>query len=119
MSLDERMHNFKFLYDNDGPHLNPHILEKLKPEESSVKEQGENSRLSPELPTILLHPVCDTAAAPQSNNRDNTSTETKAQAPKTKTQDWKKTGKGHLKNNSLPRKKTKKDKFGLQPASQV
>ncbi|XP_055361927.1 histone-lysine N-methyltransferase NSD2 isoform X2 [Betta splendens] len=34
MSLDERLANFAFLYDDDGPHLNPHILEKLKPKQS-------------------------------------------------------------------------------------
>lgn len=32
MSVEERLANFLFLYDEKGPHLNPHIMEKLKPE---------------------------------------------------------------------------------------
>ncbi|XP_077420004.1 histone-lysine N-methyltransferase NSD2 isoform X2 [Vanacampus margaritifer] len=32
MSLDERLANFIFVYDRDGPRLNPCILDKLKPE---------------------------------------------------------------------------------------
>ncbi|KAM9340753.1 histone-lysine N-methyltransferase NSD2 [Symphorus nematophorus] len=51
MSLDERMANFAFLYDNDGPHLNPHIMEKLKPEPSEETDQETESRLSPDLPS--------------------------------------------------------------------
>lgn len=34
MSVEERLANFLFLYDEKGPHLNPHIMEKLKPEPS-------------------------------------------------------------------------------------
>ncbi|RVE66357.1 hypothetical protein OJAV_G00106480 [Oryzias javanicus] len=33
MLPDQRLENFGFLYNEDGPHLNPHILEKLKPED--------------------------------------------------------------------------------------
>ncbi|XP_077394301.1 histone-lysine N-methyltransferase NSD2 isoform X3 [Festucalex cinctus] len=32
MSPDERLANFIFVYDDNGPHLNPCILDKLKPE---------------------------------------------------------------------------------------
>lgn len=123
MSLDERMANFKFLYDNDGPHLNPHILEKLKPEQSNVMDQETKSRLSPELPSSLLGAVGDPAAAPQSHN--NTSAETKTQAPRTKAKlgEWQKRGQGH-RNSSSPRKKinktvSSKEICELLPASQV
>lgn len=54
MSLDARMANFGFLYDDDGPHLNLHILEKLKPEQSNKLNQKAENRLSPDLP---LQPV--------------------------------------------------------------
>lgn len=33
MPPDERLENFGFLYNEEGPQLNPHILEKLKPED--------------------------------------------------------------------------------------
>ncbi|XP_024125349.1 histone-lysine N-methyltransferase NSD2 [Oryzias melastigma] len=33
MLPDKRLENFGLLYNEDGPHLNPHILEKLKPED--------------------------------------------------------------------------------------
>ncbi|XP_047466238.1 histone-lysine N-methyltransferase NSD2 [Mugil cephalus] len=46
MSLDNRMANFTFLYDDDGPHLNPHIMERLKPEESNMLALQKESRLS-------------------------------------------------------------------------
>lgn len=32
MSLEERMATFQFVYDDEGPHLNPSIMEMLKPE---------------------------------------------------------------------------------------
>lgn len=32
MSLEERMATFQFVYDDKGPHLNPSIMEMLKPE---------------------------------------------------------------------------------------
>uniref|UniRef100_A0A669D7Z4 Nuclear receptor binding SET domain protein 2 n=1 Tax=Oreochromis niloticus TaxID=8128 RepID=A0A669D7Z4_ORENI len=54
MSLDARMANFGFLYDDDGPHLNLHILEKLKPEQTNKLNQKAENRLSPDLP---LQPV--------------------------------------------------------------
>uniref|UniRef100_A0A3B4XIY0 Nuclear receptor binding SET domain protein 2 n=1 Tax=Seriola lalandi dorsalis TaxID=1841481 RepID=A0A3B4XIY0_SERLL len=54
MSLDERMANFVFQYDEEGPHLNPHILEKLKPKQSDEMNQETESRLSPDLPSMLV-----------------------------------------------------------------
>ncbi|XP_056151410.1 histone-lysine N-methyltransferase NSD2 [Lampris incognitus] len=37
MTLGERMARFTFVYDDDGPHLNPHVLEKLRPEQTQGK----------------------------------------------------------------------------------
>uniref|UniRef100_A0A3B4THW9 Nuclear receptor binding SET domain protein 2 n=1 Tax=Seriola dumerili TaxID=41447 RepID=A0A3B4THW9_SERDU len=54
MSLDERMANFVFQYDDEGPHLNPHILEKLKPKQSVEMNQETESRLSPDLSSMLV-----------------------------------------------------------------
>ncbi|XP_051248802.1 histone-lysine N-methyltransferase NSD2 isoform X2 [Dicentrarchus labrax] len=96
MSLDERMANFAFLYDDDGPHLNPHIMEKLKPVESNEMDEETESRLSPDLPSLLMGPTDDPTTAPQS--QDSTSPGKKTQAPRTKlkTGGWQKRGKGHL-----------------------
>ncbi|XP_029350268.1 histone-lysine N-methyltransferase NSD2 [Echeneis naucrates] len=52
MLLDERMANFAFLYDDDGPHLNPHIMEKLKPKQSFMMIQDTDARLIPNLPSL-------------------------------------------------------------------
>uniref|UniRef100_UPI0037E9A131 histone-lysine N-methyltransferase NSD2 n=1 Tax=Semicossyphus pulcher TaxID=241346 RepID=UPI0037E9A131 len=107
MSLDERMANFAFVYEDDGPHLNPHILEKLKPEPSEVMEQETESRLCPELPSLLVEPsddpTYDPTAAPQS--QESTST---GEAPKRelKTGVWQKRGKGHI-NGVLLKNKLK------------
>ncbi|XP_023252108.1 histone-lysine N-methyltransferase NSD2-like [Seriola lalandi dorsalis] len=74
MSLDERMANFVFQYDEEGPHLNPHILEKLKPKQSDEMNQETESRLSPDLPS-MLDPTTSEAdiqaesAAPQKKKR--------------------------------------------------
>lgn len=54
MSLEERMANFLFLYDDDGPHLNPHIMEKLKPKLGIEMTQETESRLHPDLPSLLV-----------------------------------------------------------------
>uniref|UniRef100_A0A3Q3IJJ9 Nuclear receptor binding SET domain protein 2 n=1 Tax=Monopterus albus TaxID=43700 RepID=A0A3Q3IJJ9_MONAL len=72
MSLDERLANFVFLYDDDGPHLNPHILEKLKPKQSDKIKQETASWLSPALPSLLVGPAGDPTTTPQS--QDSTST---------------------------------------------
>ncbi|AWP16004.1 putative histone-lysine N-methyltransferase NSD2 [Scophthalmus maximus] len=53
MALDERMVNFTFLYDDDGPHLNPLIMEKLKPEQSDETNPAMESRLSPDPPSLM------------------------------------------------------------------
>ncbi|XP_022606381.1 histone-lysine N-methyltransferase NSD2 [Seriola dumerili] len=74
MSLDERMANFVFQYDDEGPHLNPHILEKLKPKQSVEMNQETESRLSPDL-SSMLDPTTSEAdiqaesAAPQKKKR--------------------------------------------------
>uniref|UniRef100_A0A8D3A141 Nuclear receptor binding SET domain protein 2 n=1 Tax=Scophthalmus maximus TaxID=52904 RepID=A0A8D3A141_SCOMX len=54
MALDERMVNFTFLYDDDGPHLNPLIMEKLKPEQSDETNPAMESRLSPDPPSLMV-----------------------------------------------------------------
>ncbi|XP_059209725.1 histone-lysine N-methyltransferase NSD2 isoform X2 [Centropristis striata] len=95
MSLDERMVNFTFLYDDDGPHLNPCILEKLKPEQSDQMDPETKSRLSPDLPSLLVGPSEDPTAAPQS--QDSTSTGKKTKAPRAKLT-WQRRGKDHLNN---------------------
>lgn len=50
MSPDKRIENFGFIYDEDGPHLNPLILEKLKTDPSSETE----SRLSQDVSSLLV-----------------------------------------------------------------
>lgn len=101
MSLDERVVNFTFLYDDDGPHLNPCILEKLKPQQKSNEmDQETESRLSSDLHSPLVGPTNEPTAAPQS--QDSTSTGKKTQASKTKL-NWQRRGKGHL-NNFLSKK---------------
>ncbi|XP_034530197.1 histone-lysine N-methyltransferase NSD2 isoform X3 [Notolabrus celidotus] len=96
MSLDERMANFAFLYDDNGPHLNPRILEKLKPEPSEEQAQETMSRLSPDLPFLLADPSDDPAAPTQST--DSTSSEEAAEAPRKEVQTggWQKRGKIHV-----------------------
>uniref|UniRef100_G3NL12 Nuclear receptor binding SET domain protein 2 n=1 Tax=Gasterosteus aculeatus aculeatus TaxID=481459 RepID=G3NL12_GASAC len=64
MSLDERMGNFAFLYDDDGPHLNPCILEKLRPKGSNEAAQGTESRLRPDPPPLPGGAAEDPAAPP-------------------------------------------------------
>lgn len=119
MSLDERMANFAFLYDDDGPHLNPHIMEKLKPEPCSAIEQETGSRLSPDLSLLLADPASDPTAAPQS--QDSTSTGKKTLVPRNKLKmgDWQKRGKGHLNDFLLTDAVSSKEMLHLQPDSQV
>lgn len=119
MSLDERMANFAFLYDDDGPHLNPHIMEKLKPEPCSAMEQETGSRLSPDLSLLLADPASDPTAAPQS--QDSTSTGKKTLVPRNKLKmgDWQKRGKGHLNDFLLTDAVSSKEMLHLQPDSQV
>uniref|UniRef100_A0A665X1H8 Nuclear receptor binding SET domain protein 2 n=1 Tax=Echeneis naucrates TaxID=173247 RepID=A0A665X1H8_ECHNA len=77
MLLDERMANFAFLYDDDGPHLNPHIMEKLKPKQSFMMIQDTDARLIPNLPSLPVGcPIDLTAARPpqsQANKENETS----------------------------------------------
>ncbi|KAM9709067.1 histone-lysine N-methyltransferase NSD2 isoform 2-T2 [Menidia menidia] len=53
LSLDKRMENFGFLYDDNGPHLNPQILEKLRPEHSKKMDQEAESRLGLGVSSVL------------------------------------------------------------------
>ncbi|KAM7376370.1 hypothetical protein PAMP_006111 [Pampus punctatissimus] len=122
MSLDERMTNFTYLYDEDGPHLNPHILEKLEPETSSQMNQETESRLNPELPSMLLGPASEPTASPQSTDSTSAGKETQTPRAKLKMGEWQKRGKGHL-NNSLSKKNINgtvpsKEMFQPQSASQ-
>lgn len=63
MSLNERMVNFKFVYDEVGPHLNPQILDKLKPEEGVDIHQDSESRLCVDPPALAVRPVNKVSAA--------------------------------------------------------
>nr|XP_019961854.1 PREDICTED: histone-lysine N-methyltransferase NSD2-like isoform X1 [Paralichthys olivaceus] len=71
MSLDERMMNFTFQYDDDGPRLNPQILEKLKPKLCDQMHQETVSRLSPDLPSVLgpISSEPDNPVVPQKKKR--------------------------------------------------
>ena len=118
MSLDDRLANFALLYDDDGPHLNPHIMEKLKPEPSEAPDQETDSRLSPDLPSLLEDPAEDPTAAPHSE--DSTSPGKNAQAPRTKLKmgGWQKRGKDHL-NDFLNDAVSPGEMLHPQPDSQV
>uniref|UniRef100_A0A8C6LSH9 Nuclear receptor binding SET domain protein 2 n=1 Tax=Nothobranchius furzeri TaxID=105023 RepID=A0A8C6LSH9_NOTFU len=56
MTPEKRIENFVFFYDDDGPHLNPRILEKLKPDQSNVMML--ESEHSPDLLSLLVSSVC-------------------------------------------------------------
>lgn len=60
MSVEERMANFLFLYDDKGPHLNPHIMEKLKPEPGL--DHGAGLRLQPDHRSPPADPLGDLTA---------------------------------------------------------
>ncbi|KAM9354803.1 histone-lysine N-methyltransferase NSD2 [Pholidichthys leucotaenia] len=49
MPINARMANFGFLYDEEGPNLNPYVLEKLKPDQSKEMNTEIESRLNPDL----------------------------------------------------------------------
>ncbi|CAJ1074664.1 histone-lysine N-methyltransferase NSD2 [Xyrichtys novacula] len=105
MSLEERMANFAFLYDDSGPRLNPHILEKLKPEPSIDQEPAQEtvSRLSPDFTSLLDGSSEDPTATAQP--LDSTSTEKIAKAPRQKlTRVWQRRDEGHV-NGVLLKKK--------------
>lgn len=80
MPPDKRIENFGFLYDDNGPHLNSRILEKLKPEPSKKEDQVTESRLSPELPS-RLNPTDGQAEAAEPQKRKR---KPKAPLPATK-----------------------------------
>lgn len=54
LSLQKRVENFGFLYDENGSHLNSYILEKLKPEKINKTEEETESRLDPVLSSLLV-----------------------------------------------------------------
>lgn len=60
MPVEERMANFLFLYDDKGPRLNPHIMEKLKPEASL--DHGVEFGAQPDLPSQPADPLGDLTA---------------------------------------------------------
>lgn len=68
MSSDNRIEKFVFVYDEDGPHLNPQIMEKLKPEQSIEMDQEAESRLNPSPPTSAPDVQPD-SAVPQKRKR--------------------------------------------------
>lgn len=119
MPLDERMTKFTFVYDDNGPHLNPHVMEKLRPEPSSEKEQETKSRLSPSLLTPPGSPAADLLS------QESTSAGKKIQARRTefKIGGRRKMGKGQLIGSPSKKKLigpgSSKAMPLLQPASQV
>ncbi|XP_026164994.1 histone-lysine N-methyltransferase NSD2 isoform X2 [Mastacembelus armatus] len=120
MSLDERLANFAFMYDDDGPHLNPHIMEKLKPKQSDEMNRKTELRLSPAPPSLLVGHADDPTATAQSEDSTSTGKKTKAPTTKLKTAEWQKMGKGYL-NNFLKKKLntvSSKEFLHSQPASQ-
>lgn len=90
MSLEDRMANFTFLYESEGPRLNPHIMEKLKPELSNAFYQGTNLRLSPDLPLLLVGPASVSTASPQSSA-----------LKKVHAGEWKERGKGTISSEEM------------------
>lgn len=98
MSLEDRLTNFVFHYHEDGPRLNPHILDKLKPRLSEMSQEKE-SRLSPDLPSMLVGlpaPYKPPPSIPKTPIRThNRETETSTQI---KTQKLKRVG-GQLNSN--------------------
>uniref|UniRef100_UPI003AAA9815 histone-lysine N-methyltransferase NSD2 n=1 Tax=Centroberyx gerrardi TaxID=166262 RepID=UPI003AAA9815 len=122
MPLDERMAKFTFLYDDDGPHLNPHVLEKLRPEQSNEKDHETESRLCPALPTLLASPAGEPTANPQSQDSTSTGKKTRAPRTKNKTGEWRKRGKGQIIGSPSKKKSngpsSSKEMLQPQPASQ-
>ncbi|XP_070776035.1 histone-lysine N-methyltransferase NSD2 [Enoplosus armatus] len=105
MSLDERMVNFVFLYDDEGPHLNPRIMEKLRPDQRKEMDQETESRLSPDLPSLLdpTTSVPDTqaeSAVPQKKRR-------RPKQPQSPTKTVRRRKKSATDNTSDPVKKRK------------
>ncbi|XP_051807346.1 histone-lysine N-methyltransferase NSD2 [Acanthochromis polyacanthus] len=96
MSLDTRMANFGFVYDENGPHLNPLILEKLKPVHSDEMNLDGESRLSPDLPFLLASSTGEPTAASQPQDGTSTGKKTKAPGKKRKAGEWRKRGAGDL-----------------------
>ncbi|XP_061781091.1 histone-lysine N-methyltransferase NSD2 [Nerophis lumbriciformis] len=75
MTLDDRLATFTFVYDDSGPHLNPCILDKLKPEPGMEAETR-----------LLLGSLAQLTAASQS--RDGTFMGTNTQTTAVKQGEW-------------------------------
>uniref|UniRef100_A0A3Q1ATR2 Uncharacterized protein n=1 Tax=Amphiprion ocellaris TaxID=80972 RepID=A0A3Q1ATR2_AMPOC len=123
MSLDTRMANFGFVYDENGPHLNPLILEKLKPVNSDEMNLDGVCRLSPDLPFLLAGSTSEPSAATQPQDSTSTGTKTKALGKKRKAGEWKKREAGDL-HMFLSKKKlnaavSSKAMLQAHPSSQV
>ncbi|XP_067335712.1 histone-lysine N-methyltransferase NSD2 isoform X1 [Channa argus] len=125
MSLEQRLANFAFLYDDDGPHLNPHILEKLKPKQSDEMNQETESRLSPYLPSLLVGPANNPTAFSQSQDSTSTGKEPRT---KLKTEEWQKGGKAQdpttlapyvQAESAVPLKKKRRPKQAQSPTKTV
>lgn len=96
MSVEERMTNFALLFDDDGPHLNPLLMEKLRPEQSFMLELEAESRLNPDMSALLSDLTSD--------SQDSTSLGGKTQAPRKRIGEWHKRGLG-IPNSLLTKKK--------------
>ncbi|XP_058471471.1 histone-lysine N-methyltransferase NSD2 [Solea solea] len=85
MSLEDRTMNFTFVYDDEGPHLNPLILEKLKPRQDSETNQETASRLSPGLPSAPDSSTTDPDNQPESVAPEKKKRRPRQTQPPTKT----------------------------------
>ncbi|KAK2826740.1 hypothetical protein Q5P01_020954 [Channa striata] len=125
MTLEQRLANFAFLYDDDGTHLNPHILEKLKPKQSDKMNQEAESRLSLDIPSLLVGPANNPNASLQSQGSTSTG---KAPRTKLKTEEWQKGGKAQdpstfaqyvQAESAVPLKKKRRPKQAPSPTKTV
>ncbi|XP_068608104.1 histone-lysine N-methyltransferase NSD2 [Brachionichthys hirsutus] len=118
MSPGERVANFAFLYDGGGPHLNPHIMEKLKPQENNeVTDDDTESRLRPDRPLLLA--AANNTELLQSKDRTSKGETAKVARPKLKKNDWQKRGNGHLNHSLSTDELNSTDGIHPQPAPQV
>uniref|UniRef100_A0A8C5HVB7 Nuclear receptor binding SET domain protein 2 n=1 Tax=Gouania willdenowi TaxID=441366 RepID=A0A8C5HVB7_GOUWI len=69
LSADSRLEKFSFLYDQDGPHLHPEILQKLKPELNHESGPETEHWISTTLPYEPLVSPVKASASPLSLKR--------------------------------------------------
>uniref|UniRef100_A0A673BJV0 Nuclear receptor binding SET domain protein 2 n=1 Tax=Sphaeramia orbicularis TaxID=375764 RepID=A0A673BJV0_9TELE len=118
MSPDKRMANFTFLYDDEGPHLNPRILEKLRPQQSAETNQETESRLGPALPPLLVGPAGEPTVDFQCQDSSTSAgKKIKACRAKPRVGGWRKIGKGPL--DIFMSKKKSNDKVSLEETLQL